>query len=415
MRISERPLQPSLRNAWPAARECAVNPSTADAFAQRVPLAQRLRIRFDRAIRWEFWPGWLFYIPVIGWIVFCAIRFRHPTAFTAANPGMDNGSVVGERKSQTLLALQSKRPEVVPATCLLPASIDAAMQKIDDWQNAHGWPLVLKPDIGQRGRGVAIIRSREQAQAYLDRATRPSGQFQVLLQTFASGDEYGVFVRRLPGQDAFEISSLTHKALPELRGDGKHSLQELILKDPRARLISRLLFNRHAARLDQVPETGAQIQLVDLGAHCRGSEFRNAMNHISPQLTQKMAEVARAIPGFSFGRIDLRCPSPEALEQAEGLQILEINGVTSEPAHFYHPGTPLWAGIKGFCEHWTRACALGRENLDSGRATAVPPFRLLWLFIEDLRRFDDCEAAAQAALSTRADELNHDQLSASTL
>ncbi len=364
--------------------------------AHRLPPFERLRIRLDRARRWEFWPGWLFYIPIVGWILVCGIRFRHWTAFTAANPGMDNGSVVGERKSRTLLPLQDRLPDALPETHLISAATPQALAVVDRLVEHHGWPLILKPDIGQRGRGVAVIRNRAQAEAYL--ASAAQSGFAVLAQAFASGVEYGVFVRRIPETSRFEISSLTHKALPTLQGDGTHTLADLILAHPRARLIAELLYDRHAARLHDIIPAGEPVQLVELGAHCRGSEFRNGMALITPALQARMQAIAQAIPGFGFGRIDLRCPSAEALAEGRDLQILEINGVTSEPAHLYHPGTPLAAGLAGFCEHWTRAFALGRENLRQGRAHAVRPLTLLRLFRDDLARFDACEAASHAAL-----------------
>ena len=60
----------------------------------RAPLAERLSIRWQRAIRWEFWPAWLFYLPVIEWILWLGLRHRRPTVFTAANPAFDAGGVV---------------------------------------------------------------------------------------------------------------------------------------------------------------------------------------------------------------------------------------------------------------------------------------------------------------------------------
>lgn len=358
----------------------------------------RLSIRLARARRWEFWPGWLFYIPIVFWILICGIRFRHWTAFTATNPGMDNGSVVGERKSRVLLALQEAMPEVVPRTQLLPQTLEDALDAVGTMAGSVGWPLILKPDIGQRGRGVAIIHSTQQAEAYLRAARIPT-----ILQNFADGVEFGVFVRRIPRTERFEISSITHKDLPRLSGDGRSTLKELILAHPRARLIAPMLCATHANRLDDIIGDGDSIQLVELGAHCRGSEFRNAMDCQTSALQQRMQTIAEAIPGFDFGRIDLRCPSWTSLRQGEALQILEVNGVTSEPAHFYHPGTPLLQGLAGFMEHWTRAFALGRDNLDHGRAAPLSPFTLLRLFREDLARFDDCESASHAATQARTE------------
>lgn len=371
----------------------------ADPYRQRVSRGQRLGIRLQRAQRWEFWPGWLFYIPIVIWILLCGLRHRQPTAFSATNPGMDNGSVVGERKSRMLLPLQEALPDVVPPTRLLDASFTTACAEVLALADDCGWPLVLKPDIGQRGRGVAIIHSPAQARAYLKIATAPGLGFRVLAQAFAGGDEYGVFVRREPGHEEFHISSVTHKALPTLVGDGQHSLAQRILDDDRARLIAPLLFTRHADQLDDILPAGEERQLVELGAHCRGAEFRNAMALTGPALSATMTRIAQALPGFDFGRIDLRARSPEDLRQGRHIQVLEINGVTSEPAHVYHPGTSLWQGLRVFCEHWSHAFELGRERVRHDGIRPLSPLQLLALFREDLRRFAPCEAASHAAMT----------------
>jgi hypothetical protein len=110
-----------------------------------------------------------------------------------------------------------------------------------------------------------------------------------------------------------------------------------------------------------------------------------------------MQQICDAIPGFDFGRIDLRCGDSKALQRGEGLKLLEVNGVTSEPAHVYHPGTSYWLGLTCFAQHWSQAFRLGRMRLSEGSHQSIAPIRLLQLFRMDLRRFADCEAAAAAA------------------
>lgn len=353
---------------------------------------QSLQLRAARWRRWEFWPGWLFYLPIVAWIIVLGLRHRHWTAFTACNPGMDNGSVVGERKSRTLLALQERLPHSLPATRLLPTDRDAALDQVDNLADQHGWPLVLKPDIGQRGRGVAIIQDRAAAERYLRRAN-----FAVLAQSYIGGEEYGVFVQREYPEGPVIISSVTFKHLPCLRGDGSRTLAELILSDARGRLLAPQLWQQWAEQLHQIPAANERVPMAQIGAHCRGAEFRSAQHLRSAALRDRMQEICDAIPGFDFGRIDLRCPDAKALREGRGLQLLEINGVTSEPAHVYHPDTPYWQGLRCFAGHWTQAFRLGHLRLSTGSHHALSPWRLLQLFRTDLRRFADCEAAATAA------------------
>lgn len=53
---------------------------------------------WKRLYRWEFWPPYIFYPPVILYIAYFGIRFRSLTLFTAANPAMAAGGFIGESK-----------------------------------------------------------------------------------------------------------------------------------------------------------------------------------------------------------------------------------------------------------------------------------------------------------------------------
>src|SRR3974377_1560612 len=53
-----------------------------------------------RLSRWEFWPPYVFYPPVIAYIAYLGLRFRGLTLFTAANPAMPAGGFLGESKNE---------------------------------------------------------------------------------------------------------------------------------------------------------------------------------------------------------------------------------------------------------------------------------------------------------------------------
>ena len=70
-------------------------------------------------------------------------------------------------------------------------------------QRGLQFPVVLKPDAGQRGSGVAIVRSLEQLRDYL------STSFPAILQEYVAGEEYGVFYYRYPDSERGQIFSVT--------------------------------------------------------------------------------------------------------------------------------------------------------------------------------------------------------------
>ena len=342
----------------------------------------RWAIRLERLRRWEFWPSWLYYGPIVVWILWLGLRHRSPMAFTAANPALEAGGMVGERKHQALQPLQDNAPDLAARFVLARRGADAD----ERWACAmafaagEGFPVVLKPDVGQRGRGVFIARDAASVHDYM---ARFAGD--VIVQRYIGGEEFGVFVARRPGERKVSIVSIVHKTFPSVRGDGVRTLRALILDDPRARLISGMLFVQWAAQLDSVPGAGKTVQLVEIGAHCRGSLFLDARELATPQLEATLQRLLDAVPGYAFGRMDLRVPSARHLQRGEGLQVLELNGVSAESAHIYHPNTPLIDGYRAMFHQWSLAFEIGAAYARQGVAV-TGPVQLWRRFREDLER-----------------------------
>jgi hypothetical protein len=83
--------------------------------------------------------------------------------------------------------------------------------------------------------------------------------------------------------------------------------------------------------------------------------------------------------------MDLRVPSQEDFVAGKNLKIIEMNGVTAESAHIYHPGTSLWSGYRDMFKQWALAYELGSAYAQQGVATTSLP-QLYRLWREDLKR-----------------------------
>ena len=352
-----------------------------EADTQALTWRDRASIFWERLYRWEFWPSWLYYAPIVLWILWLGLKHRSPMAFTAANPGLESGGMVGEKKHLALQPLQDNAPDLV-ANFSLVTGLDATQRfaEVTSFIAHHGLPVVLKPDVGQRGRGVFVARTAEQAREYL---ARFSGA--VIVQKHIEGEEFGIFVARMPDQSQPVILSIVHKTFPRVTGDGTQNLRQLILGDARAKLISGLLFKRWAAELSRVPAKSEVIKLVEIGAHCRGSLFLDARAHATPELVATLSRLMDAVPGYAFGRMDVRVPGVNDFRQGRGIKVLELNGVSAESAHIYHPGTPLLDGYRAMFHQWSVAFEVGAAFARSGVAT-TSAFQLLRQFRQDLRR-----------------------------
>jgi pimeloyl-ACP methyl ester carboxylesterase/membrane protein DedA with SNARE-associated domain len=323
--------------------------------------------RWRRLRHWEFWPPWLFYPPVVAYIVYLGIRFRSPTLFTAANPAMPAGGFVGESKNDILEALAGGGAPVA-RFLKIPRSWDRErrVREAERFMSEAGLelPVVIKPDVGQRGEGVVVARDTN----VLGRALRDVA-CDVLIQEHVSGPELGVFYYRYPGRDHGRIFSITDKRLPVVVGDGRRTLERLILDDDRAVCMAHTHFAARADRLEDVPDDGEQVRLVELGTHCRGAVFLDGSALGSPGLEDAIDEISRAYPGFYFGRYDIRGPGLGAAEGGTEFRIIELNGVTSESTDIYDPRNRLLDAYRKLFRQWRLAFEIGRLN----RAQGVRP------------------------------------------
>ncbi|MGH9844518.1 MAG: alpha/beta fold hydrolase, partial [Blastocatellia bacterium] len=55
-----------------------------------------------RMTQWEFWPPYIFYVPVVCYIAWLMLKHRGVTVFTAANPAIPGGGFIGESKAEIL-------------------------------------------------------------------------------------------------------------------------------------------------------------------------------------------------------------------------------------------------------------------------------------------------------------------------
>jgi hypothetical protein len=257
--------------------------------------------------------------------------------------------LVGESKADILAGLAPSG--AVARYILLPASQEIR-ERLSCAQSfiAGQWPVVLKPDVGERGSGVVIVRSEQALETHLRAATRD-----MILQEYVSGVEFGVFYCR------GRILSITHKQFPCVIGDGESTLERLILSDARAVAISHVYLDRHPDASRRIPASGERVQLVEVGSHCRGAVFVDGSEYLTEALTRQVDEVARTFPGFYFGRFDVRSPSLEHFMRGEFL-VLELNGVSSEPTHIYDPKVSIIDAYRAMFEQWRLAFLIGAEN-----------------------------------------------------
>jgi membrane protein DedA with SNARE-associated domain len=341
-------------------------------FARRLALKMNFSGRsaaLGRWRRWEFWPPWMFYPPVALYCLWLAIRHRGLTLPTVANPGMFCGGMVGESKMATLAELLATSPRFTADASLVagatPAERCDALEQIRERMGIP-YPFILKPDVGQRGAGVKLIRSAEQAREYLRRTDAP-----LVVQRYAAGPfEAGVFYYRFPGEPRGRIFAITEKIFPSITGDGHSTAKELVWRDARARFMAGKYLERLGGQRGRVPAAGESVRLVETGNHAQGCIFRDGIRLRTPELESRMDEISQKLTGFFIGRYDVRYSSETDLRAGRDFQIVELNGASSEATSIYDARNTLFDAYRTLFRQWDLVFTIGAANRERGCAPA---------------------------------------------
>lgn len=320
---------------------------------------------FIKLIHWEYWPFGVIQFPVFFYWLWCALRTRSFFFFSASNPSILMGGMLGESKFDVLsLVPQAVRP--VTALVNLPATREQVIKIMHD--NGLTLPVIFKPDLGERGWMVRKISTEQEIERYLSET-----RIDFLIQEFVNLPlEFGVFYVRYPNEPTGRVNSITMKEFLFVVGDGDRTLEQLILANDRAKLQWPVLQKTYAHALGEVLEKGKKLELVSIGNHCLGTKFLNGNHLITPQLSASFDRISREIRDFYFGRFDLRCASPADLEQGK-VKIMELNGCGAEPAHIYHPGSSLLKAMRTLLMHWQDMYRISKLN--HARGVSYIPFR----------------------------------------
>lgn len=333
------------------------------------PAWVRFSILTERVRRWEFWPAWLFYLPVAGFCAWLGIRFRGLALPTVANPSQKNGGVVGESKIEILRTLMGTSPQFTAAAFLIPTGSESQryrrLREICD-ENGIEFPFVLKPDTGQRGAGFKKIKSFEEARGYLAKVSAP-----LVLQRYAHGPkEAGIFYYRFPGEEHGHIFGITRKEFPSVVGDGMRTVRELVEADPRARLISHTYLKRFAAAAGEVLDAGKGLRLVEAGNHCQGCIFLDGADLLTEELREVFDAVSCKLPEFFVGRYDIRYETDGELRAGRNFKIIELNGAASEATNIYDSANSIWSAYATLYRQWEIVYRIGAENRRRGNQPA---------------------------------------------
>lgn len=189
----------------------------------------------------------------------------------------------------------------------------------------HG-AIVVKPVDGEQGMGVAVdLRSSDAVLEAVKEAQKYSER--VLLETYCPGHDLRIVVI------GYEVVAAAIRRPPHVRGDGKHTLRDLIEKQSRRRQAatggeSRIPLDDETYRCirekgfdwDSVPEAGTEITVRKTANLHTGGTLEDVTGSLNPELAKAAVEAAMALDIPVVG-LDFLVPDHEGNEYV----IIEAN------------------------------------------------------------------------------------------
>lgn len=315
----------------------------------------KFKIARIKLFNWEYWPMHVVYAPMYFYWFYLSAKAKSFFFFSAANPARKNAGFAMEKKSDTYhYLLQQFYP--ITIVCLK----DTKAPELNTLMAEKGleFPIIAKPDMGERGTGVKLIDNLTTLVEYSNKSTSD-----FLLQQYIDyTNEVGIFYHRIPGKEKGTITGIVGKEFLSVIGDGKSTIKELIVKNDRHILQLKTLSALGSNYLTEILPIGTEKLLVPYGNHCRGAKFVDLSNMICDDLVKSIDKLCQQIPEFYFGRLDIKYLNWEKFKQGKNFSIIELNGAASEPTHIYDPKHSIFFAWKEIIRHWDILYNISKRN-----------------------------------------------------
>ncbi len=304
---------------------------------------------------WEQWPFKVLYAPMAPVWIYYMIRSRAFWFFSSSNPKITFGGMEGEPKKEMHELLPSKyRAEYF--NVLPDDSFESVIDRLHERQLSY--PVIVKPEVGSQGILMRKIEDEEHLKYYHSHVG-----IEYVVQRYVSYPmEVSLFYYRYPWEKKGNITGFLQKVPMQVKGDGVHTLLELIQAHPKASKRIDNLSPKHKSNFDLVLDEGEIYKLSDAGNHNRGASFIDLKSEIDDSLRKLLDEISLSVNDFFYGRYDILCNSITDLKKGENFIILEYNGCGAEPNHFYDTGYTLRRAYLEIMKHWKKLYTISRYN-----------------------------------------------------
>jgi cyanophycin synthetase len=225
----------------------------------------------------------------------------------------------------------------------------------DAWEAAQdiGTPVVVKPQYGSQGRGVATnLFTREQVMAAYQAASRESSY--IMVEKFAPGADYRVLV--IGGR----MVAAARREPAQVVGDGVHTVTELVDQvnaDPRrgddhATALSKIrlcpialaVLAEQGLSPESIPSAGARVLIRRNANLSTGGTAADVTDLVHPQIAERAIDAARLV-GLDVAGVDVVALDISSPLEEQGGMIIEVNASPGLRMHLEpSSGTPRPVG-----------------------------------------------------------------------
>lgn len=256
--------------------------------------------------------------------------------FFGSRPGLKKNAVIKD-KYRTNQALT--RAEIPTPTCVEVDPSSAGESEVEAIASKIGYPVVLKPRDGSRGRGVYpnITNGEVLRKRYRTLAQELAGA-PLVIENHIPGQDYRVLIY----EDRYVAACRREPA--SVTGDGASTVRELVANKNRDRrqnpfLSSGLIkrdreasdhLEQSGLTWDSVPAAGRRVGLRSAANASAGGDVVDVTDELPLEIQRTAIRAAQAIPGLRCAGVDV------LLDAATGrYAILELNGLPQIGVNMY--------------------------------------------------------------------------------
>ena len=332
--------------------------------------------------RHEFWPQFILAIPPMLHYFWQALIHRSWTLFTLANRGLgaDGGLPSGSKFEHYTKFLSDKNNPAVASvsvkTLCVPVyeNLDTRTENVLALmrENEITFPCVMKPEIGDGGVGVCIVRSREHLRNWLE--VNPDA---AVLQEFVGGNEYEIIWSRRPGRADGRIQTVVQKDFVVVKGDGERKLEDLIWADDKGVSNGKLFSKLNFRDANRVLEAGETYALAPIGSRIKGANFVSRPELRSGKLADVIDRLADACGDVHYLVLDIRAASDEDLLDGKNIRITGVKGAGATAGTIFDGYVRMGMAYSRAFRQMSYCFSIGAEVRDEqGVKPALSTFRL---------------------------------------